>query len=207
VLAALAARSRGAARIAFGGSGVWLVARAVTNLETRRLLGAAGRRGVDLRKSISIDAPREEVFAFFRAFENFPRFMSHVREVRPSGEGRWHWVVDGPAGAAVEWDAEVAALVPSEVIAWRTVPGAAVRSEGTVRFDDDRKGTRIDVRLSYRPPGGALGHGLAALLGADPKRQLDDDLLRLKSILEHGRAEGVTREEPQPGQQPQQPGA
>jgi uncharacterized membrane protein len=195
-LAAWAIRRRGGVAVVAGTLGAWLIARAVTNLETKRLLGiGARRRAVDLHKTIRVGAPRREVFAFFSAFENFPRFMSHVREVRRSGDGRWHWRVEGPAGIPVEWDAELSAWSQDEVIAWKTVPGMAVESSGIVRFEEDGDATRLDIRLSYNPPAGALGHALATLLGADPKRQLDDDLMRLKSLLERGKAEGVTREE------------
>jgi uncharacterized membrane protein len=195
-LAASSLRSRRPAALPIALVGALLALRGATNLPLKRLLGiGARRRAVDLRKSIHIEAPRAEVFAFFEAFENFPRFMIHVREVRRAADGRWHWTVDGPASTTVEWDAEVSAFVPNEVVAWKTVPGAAVASSGIAKFEDEGGGTRLDVRLSYNPPAGAIGHGLAVVLRADPKRQLDDDLLRLKSLLEHGRAEGVRREE------------
>jgi uncharacterized membrane protein len=194
-----ALRSRGLASLTLGAAGALLGVRAATNLPLKRLLGlGARRRAVDLRKTIHIEAPRAEVFAYFRTFENFPRFMTHVREVRRAGEGRWHWVVEGPAGAAVEWDAEISAFAPDEIIEWKTLPGAVVESSGIARFEDDRSGTRLDIRLSYNPPAGAIGHALATMLGADPKQRMDDDLLRLKSLLERGKAEGVTRDELRP---------
>jgi uncharacterized membrane protein len=195
-LAALGFRSRRPSAFSMALLGGLLALRGATNLPLKRVVGiGARRRAVDVRKTIHIEAPREEVFAFFRAFENFPRFMTHVREVRRSGEGRWHWSVDGPAGTTVEWDAEVSAFVPNEIVAWKTAPGAAIASSGIAKFEDEGNGTRLDIRLSYNPPAGAVGHALAVLLRADPKRRLDDDLLRLKSLLEHGKAEGVTREE------------
>ncbi len=198
-LAASGLRMRRPMGLAIAGLGALLAARGATNLPLTRLLGVgARRRAIDLQKTIHIEAPRPEVFAYFRAFENFPRFMSHVREVRRTTEGHWHWVVDGPGGTSVAWEAEVYAFAPDEVIAWKTVPGAAVASSGMARFEDDGKGTRLEIRLSYNPPAGAIGHALAVLLGADPKRQLNDDLLRLKSLLERGKAEGVTREEVRP---------
>ncbi len=179
--------------------GALLALRGATNVPLKRLFGiGARRRAVDLRKTIHIEAPREEVFAFFSAFENFPRFMAHVREVDRTGDGRWHWTVDGPAGASVEWDAEVSALTPNEVVAWKTVPGAAVASSGIARFEDEGNGTRLDIRLSYHPPAGGLGHAFALLVGADPKRQMNDDLLRFKSLLERGKSGGITREEVRP---------
>jgi uncharacterized membrane protein len=117
--------------------------------------------------------------------------MTHVREVGRTGDRNLHWRVSGPAGIDVEWDAELTALTPNEVIAWKSVPGAAVESSGIVRFEPGEKGgTRIDVRLSYNPIAGAAGHAIATLLGAHPKKQLDDDLLRFKSLMEHGKATG-----------------
>ena len=130
------------------------------------------------------------MYAYFRAMENLPRFMEHVREVQCTADGLYRWRVAGPAGVPVEWVAEVTADVPNEVLAWKTVPGCLVRSAGIVRFTPDRGGTRLDVRLSYNPPGGALGHAVAHLFGGDPKQQMDDDLLRLKSLLEQGKATG-----------------
>jgi hypothetical protein len=50
--------------------------------------------------------------------------------------------------------------------------------------DDDK--TVVDVRLSYYPPAGAVGHAIASLFGADPKSEMDDDLMRMKSFIETG---------------------
>jgi uncharacterized membrane protein len=185
-------------------TGVALLARSITNLEMRRLIGAgAGTRAVDVSKTINVEAPVEQVFMFFSAFQNFPRFMRHVKNVQPIGDGRWHWMVEGPAAIPVEWDAVVTDFEPRRIIAWQSVEGAAVKSAGVVRFDDQGGRTRIQVQMSYNPPAGAIGHALAKLLGADPKRQMDDDLLRFKSLIETGKATGregqVSRDELQGG--------
>jgi uncharacterized membrane protein len=168
--------------------GAGLAARAATNLEMKRLLGVGGgRRAVDVHKSLDVDAPLERVFAFWRNYENFPRFMSNVREVRDLGEGRSHWTVAGPAGATVGWEAEITQLVPNEVIAWRTVPGSSVAHAGVLRFQPTAQGgTRLDIRMSYNPPAGALGHVVAVLFGDDPKSEIDADLVRMKTLLETG---------------------
>jgi uncharacterized membrane protein len=78
-------------------------------------------------------------------------------------------------------------LEPNRLLAWRTVSNAAVRHTGSIRFEPHNGGTRLDIQLSYKPPGGALGHGVARLFGADPKTELDEDLLRLKSFIESGK--------------------
>jgi uncharacterized membrane protein len=199
-LAAWGLKPRNVVRTAAGITGVGLVLRSLTNLPLKRLVGVgAGRRAIDIRKDSNVYAPVEEVFAFFSQFENFPKFMRHVREVVSLGQGRWRWSVDGPAGVPISWDAEFTQCIPNKLIAWRSVEGSIVGTAGIVRFDPERRGTRIDIRLSYNPPGGAIGHAFASLFGANPKKELDDDMMRLKSLIEVGKATGrketVTREE------------
>lgn len=187
--------------IALGAAGVTLLARALTNKELKRLIGlGGGRRAVDIRKTINVNAPVDEVFAFWRNWENFPRFMRNVREVRDLGNGRSHWIIAGPAGISVEWDAEITRLIPNDVIAWKSVPGSVIANAGIVQFQPNRDGgTRVDIRLSYNPPAGALGHLVATIFGANPKREMDEDLVRFKSLIETGKAtadgETVTRDE------------
>jgi uncharacterized membrane protein len=171
-------------------AGMGLVARAAMNLEMRRLTGiGARRRAVDVQKTITIEAPVEDVFAFWTAYENFPRFMSRVLDVRPSGRDRQsHWTVAGPAGIPIEFDAEVSAFRPDEAFGWRTLDGSLVAHAGLVQFEPAGEGrTRVHIRMSYNPPGGWLGHGVAAAFGVDPKSSLDADLVRMKTLLETGR--------------------
>jgi uncharacterized membrane protein len=169
-----------------GLAGLALLSRSATNAELRELVGAGGR-GIDVQKAINVAAPIDDVFSFFTNYENFPRFMSHVRQVRDTGEGGSHWVVDGPAGVPVEWDAVVSDVVPNEVLAWTSVPGSAVESAGLIRFAQNDDGTtHVDLKMTYRPPAGVIGHAASKLLGVDPKKQMDDDLARAKTYLETG---------------------
>lgn len=174
--------------MAAGLFGTGLLARSLTNLEAKRLTGiGAGRKAVNVQKTINIDALIDRVFGFFSDYQNFPRFMSNVREVRDHASGRSHWVVAGPMGASVEWDADLTQYVVNHVIAWKSVAGAAVQNAGVVKFQQNDDGsTRVDIKLSYNPPGGALGHALARLFGADPKSEMDPDLARVKTFLETG---------------------
>ena len=171
-----------------GGIGIGLLLRAVTNLPAKRLVGiGAGRRAVDVQKTINIKAPAETVFDFWTSYENFPRFMSNVRQVRNLGDGRSHWEVAGPARIRAQWDAQITCYEPNECIAWQSVKGSMIDNAGIIRFQPNEKGgTRVDIRLSYNPPGGALGHFAAKLFGADPKSEMDQDLARVKTTLETG---------------------
>jgi uncharacterized membrane protein len=173
----------GAAVAALGGA---LLARDVADRPLRSVLGiGAGTRAVDFHKTIHVRAPVSEVFAFFANVENFPRFMAHVREVKKTDDDRYRWVAVGPAGIPVSWTGEITERVPDKVLAWRSSPGAAIGNSGVARFESNPDGsTRLDLRMSYNPPAGALGHFVASLFGADPKHALDEDMVRFQSMLE-----------------------
>jgi uncharacterized membrane protein len=111
--------------------------------------------------------------------------MPRLREVREEEPGISHWLLDGPAGVPVSWDAEVTALEPHRRIAWRSLPGSTVPNAGEVRFEDlGPDATRVHVSLAYRPPAGAIGHAVACLFGSDPQRQLEADLQGFKRLVE-----------------------
>jgi len=173
-----------------------MLARAVTSLELQRLLGMkAGRRAVDIVKTLHIQAPLEEVYPFWANVENFRRFMTHLKEVRHLGEGRSHWVAAGPAGTSVAWDAELTVYEPNRRLAWRSMPGSMIENAGMIHFDPNPNGsTRVHMRLSYNPPAGMVGHAVAWLFGQGLKTELDVDLVRLKDLLEHGKTKGVSGE-------------
>ena len=204
-------RRRGAAGGALTLLGGGLLARSLTNMEMKRLLGlGSGRRGFDVEKTFDVRAPVERVFAFWSNVENFPRIMSHVRQVRDNGDGTSHWRVVGPAGVVIEWNALITDLVGNNILAWKSAPGEAIKHSGIVRFEElPGPATRIHVRLTYNPPAGVLGHAVAAFFGADPKQALDDDMVRFRSLIEerktaeHG--EPVTGRELEPPPAPAPP--
>ncbi|MGH8289182.1 MAG: SRPBCC family protein [Steroidobacteraceae bacterium] len=169
-----------------GLAGAALVARSSTNMPIDRLVGVR-RPAMELQKCIEVAAPIEQVFETFSQLERFPEFMTHVRDVRAKGDGTSQWTVEGPAGRAISWEAVTTRIEPNRLIAWRTLPGSAVEHAGLLRFEPTESGTRVFVTMSYTPPAGAIGHAIARLFGADPKSELDDDLLRMKVFLETGR--------------------
>lgn len=169
--------------------GFGLLGRGLSNVGFRRLVGVdVDRRGVDIEKTITVHAPVEQVYALWSHPEAVSRFLSHVRKAWHVTADHSHWIVTGPAGIPLEWDVVVTRRVPNELLAWQGLPGALVGHAGSVRFERrDSTCTRIDVRVRYHPPAGMLGHGLATLLGADPRHVLDEDLLRFKSLLDVGK--------------------
>lgn len=186
-LALAAWRRGGLGGFLMGAAGSGLLARAATNRDVASILGV-GRacRGVVVQKSIHIDAPVQEVYGRWKV-EDFPQWMTHVREVRALGNDMYHWVVDGPAGVPVEWDSHVTARAENCEMAWSSVPGSMVDTAGRVRFAEENGGTRVQVMLTYVPIGGLVGHAIAKALGSDPRSRMDDDLMRFKSMIETGR--------------------
>lgn len=167
--------------------GLGLIARGATNRPFTRMLGAdAEAQRVQLERTIHIAAPPDSVYGVWANYENFPRFMSNVESVRDLGNGRSHWVVNGPAGMRVEWDAVLTECTSPELLAWKTEPGSTVQHAGRVRFEPANGGTRVQVQMSYSPPAGALGQAVASLFNGDPKKQLDEDLSHMKAFIEGG---------------------
>ena len=144
-------------------------------------------RGIRVEESVFIVRSPEELYRFWRNFENLPRIMSHVESVQVLSETRSRWRVEAPAGMTSEWEAEIINDRPPQLIAWRTLPGALVAHAGSVQFTPTAGGTRIAVSLQYDPPGGTLTHAVAALMDADAGRRIEHDLREFKQALETGR--------------------
>lgn len=145
-------------------------------------------RGIRVEKSVTINAPPEQLYAFWRNLGNLPRFMEHLERVDVQDDVRSHWVAKGPAGTKAEWDAEIINEIPNELIGWRSVAGSNVQNAGSVHFDraSGNRGTEVKVVLRYDPPGGSLGAVIAKLFGEEPSRQVQEDLRRLKQLMEAG---------------------
>jgi uncharacterized membrane protein len=185
-----------------------LISRAITGGPAMKL-GSIGRRaarknrgsplasvprgkGIKVEESVVINRPVLEVYRFWRNFENLPRFMDHLESVTVVDENISHWVAKGPAGTKIEWDAVIHNEIDDELIAWRSLPGAEVKNAGSVHFTPARDGrsTELRVVLSYDPPAGKLGAAVAKLLGEEPSKQIEDDLRRLKQVMDAGEVTG-----------------
>jgi uncharacterized membrane protein len=148
----------------------------------------ANIRAIHVTRAITIDRSPEELFQFWRNFENLPRFMNHLKSVEVKSDTRSHWVAKGPANSDIEWDAEIVNEHRNEMIAWQSCEGADVENAGSVRFTPATggRGTVVKVELKYDPPAGVLGATVARLFGEAPEKQIAIDLGRLKQFLETG---------------------
>lgn len=196
----LKSRSLGGLVVAgLGGVLVWRGATGVCPLYSAAGISTAGEhqgqqvsvpygRGIQVEKSVTINAPADRIYAFWRNFENLPQFMENLEEVVVIDEKRSRWVAQGPAGYSVEWEAEIINEVPDELIGWRSVEGSDVDNAGSVHFTPTTggRGTEVKVVLRYDPPGGKLGAAVSRMFGEDPQWQVQEDLRRLKMLIETG---------------------
>ena len=149
--------------------------------------------GLRASAAVTINRPRDEVYAFWRELTNLPLFMRHLKEVSLRDGGRSHWVTEGPAGICVEWDAEVIQDIENELIGWRSLPGSLLDAAGSVRFREapGGRGCEILVELQYNPPAGAVGALFSKVFGRNPSTEIEEDLTCLKQQLEAGEIPGT----------------
>lgn len=159
--------------------------------------GTERRRTVDIQKTLYVEAPLERVFAFWSHYDNFPLFMSNVREVQDLGGHRSRWVVGGPGGVPVEWNAVLTEREENRLLAWRSEPGSMLENAGAIRFAGEGSGTRIDFRFCYNPPAGRAGRAMTEFFGADPRVRMNEDLGRLRTLLEATVRSDPRAEEPE----------
>lgn len=145
-------------------------------------------RDFHVERSITINSSPAELFSFWRNLENLPRFMEGLKSVTSIGDDYSHWIAEGPGGTKVEWDAAIINEKENELIAWRSLSHADVDNAGTVRFEKapGGRGTRLSVTLNYNAPGGKVGVLLAKLFGQEPAQLVEQNLRRLKQLIETG---------------------
>jgi uncharacterized membrane protein len=106
--------------------------------------------------------------------------MTNVQTVSRGADGCSHWVLEGPAGTTVTWDAELTKRERNRELAWKTCPGSAVRHAGRVLLEEAGDGTRVTVHLACNPMVGAAGKAVGNAAGREPKRQLEDDTVNIR---------------------------
>lgn len=139
-------------------------------------------------RTVTINRPRADVYRTWRDFARLPSFMENVRAVKPVGDDRMVWTIAAPGGTSVDIETQVVTDRTNEVIAWRSVEGSDIDTEGRVAFRDapGGRGTEVEAIIAYKAPGGELGRLIAALFQREPAIQGRRELKRLKMLLETG---------------------
>jgi uncharacterized membrane protein len=145
----------------------------------------------NVEHSIEVNVPVQVAYNQWTQFEDFPRFMDAVDEVRQVDDTHLHWVAR-VAGKRKEWDAEITEQTPDQLIAWTSTSGA--RNAGVVTFHRiDDNSTRIMLQLDVEPEGAVetVGSAVGIL-----EREVAGDLERFKELVEStGQETGAWRGE------------
>ncbi len=183
-------KHKSATQMAAGGA---LLARAISGYCP--VYDVAGKRlkfegsNVNIRTSLIIGRPVEQVYNFWRRLENLPRFMNHLKSVEEIDNITSEWTAKGPAGiGTITWKAQILMDEPSKVLSWHSMPGSTIDNAGKVSFRKlDESTTEIEVVISYHAPLGFAGEAAAKLLNPVFEKIVKSDIESLKSYLEEGR--------------------
>lgn len=134
-------------------------------------------------RNIIVKGSASDLYHLWADLESFPRFMKHVKSVTRTGDRMTHWVVEGPLGKDVEWDAETTRLEEGKRIAWNSKEGSEVKTSGQVVFTEMPQGeTQVTVTLMVAPQGALAG--VAAGLFGKLEETLEEDLRSFKAYAE-----------------------
>ncbi len=141
-------------------------------------------------RTVTIRKPRHELFSFWRDFTNLASFMENLEqiEVKDAASGHAVWTIKAPAGRTVDVETKIVREEEGELIAWRSIEGSDIDTEGRVTFTDapGERGTRVSLIIAYKPPGGELGRVIAKAFLREPAIQARHDLKRFKMLMETG---------------------
>jgi uncharacterized membrane protein len=147
-------------------------------------------RGIHVEQALLVDRSPEDLYKYWRNFENLPQIMSHLKSVKVTGDKQSKWEAKAPmiAGGSATWEAEITADEPNSRIAWKSLPGSEIDSVGEIRFSKAMgdRGTEVHVSMEYLPPAGKVGHWLATIFGKAPRTQIHEDLRSFKRLMETG---------------------
>ena len=132
--------------------------------------------------SVTVNAPVHQVYSLFTHFNDFPKFMSFVKEVTYYDDQRSHWVAE--IVGHHEWDAVNEDWIENRQVGWRSTNG--FENKGRVTFQTTGPmQTRVDVYIDYNPPAGVLG-ALGERLGAGSRfeKSLQHDLDNFAHMVE-----------------------
>ena len=179
-------RRRAPARVAIAVAGGALVIRAITG-RSPIYRARAIRKGIAVRRSVTIQRPAREIYAFVRGLPRLAGVLEHVDAITVDDSGVSTWIVEDPI--RLVWRVQIVDDVPGRRLRWRSLPGGDVACEGAIELREapaDR-GTVVEVKLHYLPPGGLIvASALYEFLRRLTTMQLAHELARLQQLLETG---------------------
>jgi uncharacterized membrane protein len=143
------------------------------------------RRGIHVRRVVTIQAPPAQIYGVWRDLANLPRFMSHVTSVIDEGGDISRWRVES-GGKTLEWRAQIVEDTPNRRLRWKSIDGD-ISHEGELDLREGARGTVVEVKMHYFPPGGLLvASALHGFLRKLAKVDIGQELVRLRQLIETG---------------------
>lgn len=143
-------------------------------------------RNVNVRRSLRIDKPVEEVYDFWRNLENLPLFMEHLSRVEQleNGESFWEMKLPGDFGH-ITWKSEIVKERPYDFLGWRSLAGSSIQNAGKIEFHPLPEGrTELSVVITYHAPGGLAGEGAARMFHPLLRSIVAQDIENFRSYIE-----------------------
>ncbi|MBC8052309.1 MAG: DUF2892 domain-containing protein [Sphingobacteriaceae bacterium] len=144
-------------------------------------------QAIRISERFIVDRPRDEVYSFWRNFENLPRFMKHLHAVTELDETKSEWSANIPNDLLkIKWKAEITREEQNSYIGWQSLEGSMIDNAGKVEFSDaiNGLGTELNVEINYFPPAGNIGRGVANLLNGLFEKMVREDITNFKHYVE-----------------------
>jgi uncharacterized membrane protein len=142
---------------------------------------------INIRTNMIVNKPKDEVYAFWRKLENLPLFMKHLATVTEIDSKHSHWeaIIPGNIGK-IKWNAEIVKEEEGKMIGWQSIANSTINNAGKVVFTEalGGQGTELEVVISYHPPAGEIGAGLARALNPVFERIIRQDVMNFKEYIE-----------------------
>ena len=145
-------------------------------------------QAINITETITVNVPREKVYAFWRQLSNLPKFMGHLKEVTEQSKTESHWIANTPGNLiTLKWNAEITHEEEGNYIGWQSTEGSMIDNAGKVTFIDtlSKVGTELHVEINYFPPAGSVGRGIASLFNGVFENIIREDIQNFKTYAEH----------------------
>jgi uncharacterized membrane protein len=144
-------------------------------------------QAINITEDITVNVPKDKVYAFWRELSNLPKFMKHLKSVEELDQGTSVWRANTPGGLVdLKWTAQITREEANEYIGWQSLEDAMIDNAGKVEFKDtlNGTGTELHIEIDYFPPAGSVGRGITSIFNGAFERMIREDIQNFKAYVE-----------------------
>jgi len=144
-------------------------------------------QAINITENITVNVPADKVYAYWRAFSNLPKFMTHLKSVEELSSEVSVWTANTPGGLIdLKWNAEITREEVGEYIGWHSLEDSMIDNAGKVEFREtlNGTGTELHIEIDYFPPAGSVGRGITRLFNGAFERMIREDIQNFKAHVE-----------------------